>query len=114
LDGFIAGHGDGPDSANVVVRRDHAGYAGDNSATYTVNVILTTSGTAAGAQFDLNYDPTQLTVTVDSAVPPLRFRKELSTICLGQALPGCSQPAQNNPSQGTINNGPDGAPSSPV
>ena len=32
--------------------------------TYTVNVILTTSGTAAGAQFDLNYDPTQLTVTV--------------------------------------------------
>jgi len=75
--------------------------------TYTVNVILTTSGTAAGAQFDLNYDPTQLTVTVGLGSSATAVSKELSTICLGQALPGCSQPAQNNPStKATINNGP--------
>jgi hypothetical protein len=66
--------------------------------TYVVNVILTGGSSVAGLQFDLNYDPTQLNVTIGVGSDAAAISKELSSVCLGQALPGCPTPAAYNPS----------------
>ncbi len=83
--------------------------------TYLVNVILTGSGTnpappkpqVAGLQFDLNYDPTQLSVTVGlSSVTATSF--QMNTTCLGPtSFTGCTSLATFNPSTtAPLNQGP--------
>jgi hypothetical protein len=80
--------------------------------TYQVNVILKTAGSSyanlvAGMQFDLNYDPTQLGVTVglSSATSP---SFQINTTCLGAtSFTGCTSLATFNPSTtAAMNNGP--------
>src|SRR5580704_1828571 len=63
---------------------------------YVVNIVLTTANTAnaglvAGLQFDLNYNVSQLNVTLAAAGTALAASKELSSTTL---------PAANNPSTG--------------
>ncbi len=77
--------------------------------TYVVNVILTTSGTAAGAQFDLNYDPTQLNVVVGLGPSATAASEQLSTVMLTASLSNpfcattpCVQPQNNGPGQRVI------------
>ena len=86
--------------------------------TYVVNIVLTTSGATicngvacgAGAQFDLNYDPTQLTVTVGLGASATQASEQLSTVMLTSSLsnpfcvnPGsCVQPQNNGPGQRVI------------
>jgi hypothetical protein len=70
---------------------------------YVVNLVLKTAGTSyanlvAGLQFDLNYDPTQLNVTVGlSSTTSPSF--QLNTTCLGPtSFTGCTSLATFNPS----------------
>lgn len=70
--------------------------------TYVVNLVLSTANTTyatapnqvAGFQFDLNYDPTKLNVTVGS--PLTNF--QVNTTCLGTQFTGCTSVATYNPS----------------
>jgi len=79
---------------------------------YVVNVVLTTAATpyanlVAGLQFDLNYNPALLNVTVglSSATSP---SFQLNTTCLGAtSFTGCTSLATFNPSTtAAMNNGP--------
>lgn len=83
-----------------------------NPPSYVVNVILTTAGSSfanqvAGLQFDLNYNPAQVGVTVglSSATAP---SFQLNTTCLGPtSFTGCTSLATFNPSTtAPMNNGP--------
>jgi hypothetical protein len=66
--------------------------------TYNVNVVMAGSGgVVAGLQFDLNYDPTSLNVTIAPGASATAASLQLSTICLGQAIGSCTTPAANNP-----------------
>jgi len=65
--------------------------------TYMMNVILTTSNTAAGVQFDLQYDPTQLTVTVALGPTAIAASAILSTNCLPNNCIGSNTGPNLNP-----------------
>jgi len=77
---------------------------------YVVNLNLKTAGTAsaglvAGFQFDVNYDPTQLKVTVGLGANTSAF--QINTTCLGSSFTGCTSAATFNPSTTAgMNNGP--------
>ncbi|HEX3742770.1 MAG TPA: hypothetical protein VHW09_02525 [Bryobacteraceae bacterium] len=80
--------------------------------TYTVNLVLTTAGSAyagqtAGLQFDLNYAPASLNVTLGLGAAATAASQQLNTVCLGQAIGTCTTPASFNPSTKVAqNNGP--------
>jgi hypothetical protein len=68
--------------------------------TYNVNLVLSTantqySGLVAGLQFDLNYDPTSLKVTIGLGAQTAN--QQIDTVCLTN-FTGCSTYAQFNPS----------------
>jgi hypothetical protein len=72
--------------------------------TRVVNVVLASSGgQIAGLQFDLNYDPTQLNVTVAVAGTAAAASKEASTTTLpAQYNPSTSAPVNSGPGQRVI------------
>ena len=68
--------------------------------TYSVNIILKTTGTSytnqiAGYQFDVNYDPTHLSVVLGLGASTSAF--QLNTACV-TSFAGCTNVATNNPS----------------
>jgi hypothetical protein len=68
--------------------------------TYNVNLVLSTAGTSytgqfAGLQFDLNYDPASLNVTIGLGAQTANL--QVNTVCLTNYT-GCTSYAQYNPS----------------
>jgi len=82
-------------------------------ACYAVNLVLSSaqssySGQVAGFQFDVNFYPDSLNVTVGLGAQT-SSTMQLNTVCLGQAIGTCTTPAANNPSTtAPQNNGPTG------
>lgn len=77
-----------------------------NPPTYLVNLVLKTAGTpnagqVAGLQFDLNFNPASLNVTIGLGAASTAANQQLNTVCLGQAIGTCATPAANNPSTKT-------------
>jgi hypothetical protein len=71
--------------------------------TYMVNLVLSTAnssfpGQVAGFQFDVNYDPTSLNVTIGLGPQATTASMQLNTVCLGVAIGSCATPASFNPS----------------
>lgn len=85
-----------------------AGACPTNGPCYAVNLVLSTAGTQmAGLQFDLNYAPTSLNVTIGLGAQASAASMDLNTVCLGVAIGSCTTPASNNPSTKVAqNNGP--------
>jgi hypothetical protein len=75
---------------------------------YMVNLVLSTAGTQmAGLQFDLNYDPNSLNVTIGLGAQATAASMDLNTVCLGVPIGSCTTPASFNPSTLVAqNNGP--------
>jgi hypothetical protein len=80
---------------------------------YSVNLVLSTAGAQmAGLQFDLNYDPNSLNVTIGLGAQATKASMDLNLVCLGVAIASCTTPqaptpASFNPSTKVAqNNGP--------
>jgi hypothetical protein len=78
--------------------------------TYTVDIILNSSGTAAGVQFDLQYTTSQLNVTVNAGPAATAAQAQVNTVQLSNTLSNpfcvnsgsCVHPQDNGPGQRVI------------